>query len=151
MLHRIRECWPDPEPLGSKFLEIDEAWFGGDDKKRHRNKKFGNNWRKGRVQSLAVVDRESGMADAGMILQAGQETVAPLVEKNENETLCSDEAPVYAALKWPGRHEIVNHSKGQFSTDGSHTNGIESFWSMIKRASYKGTYHKCPPSTLSAT
>ncbi len=146
MLHRIREGWPDPEPLRSKFLEIDEAWFGGDDKKRHRNKKFGNHWRKGRVQALAVVDRESGRADAGMILQADQETVAPLVEKNldENETLCSDEAPVYAALKWPGRHEIVNHRRGEYVRGEAHTNTIESFWAKAK-GTIRWTYRHVSP------
>ena len=40
LLHRIREGWPDPEPLRSRIAEIDEAYFGGDDKRRHRNKKF---------------------------------------------------------------------------------------------------------------
>ena len=134
MLHRIREAWPDPAPLGSKFLEIDEAWFGGNDKRRHRNKKFGNDWRKGRVQALGGIDRETGMADARRVLQADQETVAPFVEKNLDETgtLCSDEAPVYAALKWPGRHLVVKHQRGEYVRGDAHTNTIESLWAKAK-------------------
>ena len=73
---------PPPQPqktkvFPTKFLEIDEAWFGGDDKKRHRNKKFGNHWRKGRVLAVGGVDRDTGRADAKMILKADHETVAP--------------------------------------------------------------------------
>jgi transposase-like protein len=39
-------------------------------------------------------------------------------------------------------HQTVNHSAGQFSAgNGVHTNGIENFWSILKRMQY-GTYHK---------
>ena len=47
-------------------------------------------------------------------------------------------------------HGTVGHSRGQY-TDGEdneiHTNGIESFWSLLKRA-YKGTYHYMSPKHL---
>ena len=146
MLQRIREGWPDPEPLRSKFLEVDEAWVGGDDKKRHRNKKFGNNWRKGRVLVVGGVDRESGRVDARIILKADQETVAPFVEKNLDETgtLCSDEAQVYAALKRPGRHLIVNHQKGEYVRGEAHTNTIESLWVKAK-GTIRWTYRHVTP------
>ena len=146
MLQRIRECWPDPEPLDSKFLEVDESWFGGDDKKRHRNKKFGNHWRKGRVLAVGGIDRDTGRADARRILKADHKTVAPFVEKNLDETgtLCSDEAPVYAALKWPGRHEIVNHNKGEYVRGDAHTNTIESLWAKAKRT-IRDTYRHVSP------
>ena len=38
-------------------------------------------------------------------------------------------------------HETVKHSAGEYVSDMAHTNGIESFWSMLKRA-HKGTFHK---------
>ena len=31
-------------------------------------------------------------------------------------------------------HEAVKHSVGEYVRDMAHTNGIESFWSMLKRA-----------------
>ena len=37
--------------------------------------------------------------------------------------------------------EQVNHSVGEYVRDMAHTNGIESFWAMLKRG-YHGTYHK---------
>lgn len=39
------------------------------------------------------------------------------------------------------KHEAVNHSVGEFIRDQVHTNGIESFWSMLKRG-YVGVYHQ---------
>lgn len=35
---------------------------------------------------------------------------------------------------------IVEHNKGIYAKDGFHTNGIEGFWSQLKRG-LKGTYH----------
>ncbi len=38
-------------------------------------------------------------------------------------------------------HKIVNHNKGSYKNkEGYHTNGIEGFWSMLKRG-IKSTYH----------
>lgn len=38
-------------------------------------------------------------------------------------------------------YQTVNHTAREFVRDMAHTNSIESFWSMMKRA-YDGTYHK---------
>ena len=35
----------------------------------------------------------------------------------------------------------MRHSVGEYVNGMAHTNGIESFWSMLKRA-HKGTFHK---------
>ena len=37
-------------------------------------------------------------------------------------------------------HEKVNHNIGEYVRQMAHTNGVESFWSMLKRG-YHGTYH----------
>ena len=55
-------------------------------------------------------------------------------------TLYTDEAPSYERI--PGyRHASVAHGRGQYVDGEVHTNGIESFWTYIKRA-HKGTHHK---------
>ena len=41
----------------------------------------------------------------------------------------------------PFDHEAVRHSAGEYVRDQAHTNGIESFWAVLKRA-HKGVYHK---------
>ena len=38
------------------------------------------------------------------------------------------------------RHETVKHSVGEYVREQAHTNGIESFWALMKRG-YHGTYH----------
>ena len=37
-------------------------------------------------------------------------------------------------------HKTVRHSAGEYIRDMAHTNGIESFWSLLKRG-YIGVYH----------
>ena len=44
-------------------------------------------------------------------------------------------------------HEAVKHTVGEFVRGQAHTNGIEGFWSMLKRW-YYGTYHKMSPKHL---
>ncbi len=39
------------------------------------------------------------------------------------------------------RHKVVKHSVGEYVDGMAHTNGIESFWAMLKRG-YIGTYHQ---------
>ena len=43
--------------------------------------------------------------------------------------------------------EKVNHNIAEYVRDQAHTNGVESFWSMLKRA-HKGTFHKISPKHL---
>ena len=53
-------------------------------------------------------------------------------------TIYTDTARVYEALH---NHESVDHSIDEYVRGQVHINGIESFWSMLKRA-HKGTFHK---------
>ena len=41
----------------------------------------------------------------------------------------------------------MKHSVGEYVREQVHTNGVESFWSMMKRA-HKGVYHKMSPKHL---
>ena len=59
-------------------------------------------------------------------------------------TIYTDDATAYAGLA--GR-ESVKHSVGEYVRGQAHTNGIESFWSMLKRG-YVGTFHKMSPDHL---
>ncbi len=59
-------------------------------------------------------------------------------------TIYSDGAPQYARI--PFDHQTVEHAD-EYVRGDIHTNGVESFWSMIKRA-YKGTFHKLSPKHL---
>ena len=60
-------------------------------------------------------------------------------------TIYTDEGGGYHGL--PFNHQTVCHGVGEYVSDMAHTNGIESFWSMLKRA-HKGTFHKISPKHL---
>ena len=45
-------------------------------------------------------------------------------------------------------HETVRHSVSEYVQEQAHTNGIESFWALLKRG-YYGTYHKMSEKHLS--
>ena len=47
----------------------------------------------------------------------------------------------------PFKHETVKHSVSEYVRGKAHTNGVESFWSMLKRA-HEGTFHKISPKHL---
>ena len=47
----------------------------------------------------------------------------------------------------PSTHDTVKHSLSEYVKDDVHTNGIESLWSMLKRA-HTGTFHKLSPKHL---
>ena len=55
-------------------------------------------------------------------------------------TVYTDESRAYLGMV-NFKHEAVKHSVKEFVRDMAHTNGIESFWAMLKHG-YVGTYHK---------
>ena len=57
----------------------------------------------------------------------------------KDATVYTDDAADYHDL--PFNHKVVKHSVKQYVDGKVHTNGIESFWAMLKRA-HKGTFHK---------
>ena len=50
----------------------------------------------------------------------------------------TDDASAYERL--PFDREAVCHSVGEYVRGMAHTNGVEGFWSMLKRG-YNGTFH----------
>ena len=63
-----------------------------------------------------------------------------VVDRTETEAkVYTDEARAYKSL--PRDREAVKHSVKEFVNGQAHTNGIESFWAMLKRG-YHGTYHQ---------
>ena len=57
----------------------------------------------------------------------------------------TDGEPAYLGIA--RGHEEVRHSVGEYVRGIAHTNGMESFWSMLKRA-HAGTFHKLSPKSL---
>ncbi len=144
LAHRLRESWKtDDNKMFSGPVEVDETYFGG---KRHNMSKAKRSRLEGRGPEgkTAVVgakDRATNTVSAKVVKNTDAETLQGFVADNaaDGATVYTDEASAYGGL--PFEHESVKHSVGEYVNGMAHTNGIESFWAMLKRA-HKGTFHK---------
>lgn len=146
MLHRIRETWGGGN--GAAFtgpVEVDETYVGGLERNKHESKKLKAG--RGPVGKTAVVgakDRKTGQVAARVIETVDGETLNSFVDQHTDPgaEVYTDGSTVY---KGRDNHEAVAHSAGEYVRylEGAtvHTNGVESFWSMLKRA-HKGTFHR---------
>ncbi len=66
----------------------------------------------------------------------------------ENSHVITDEAQVYMDMHKEYFHEVINHMEG-YVREHIHTNGIENFWSLLKRGLH-GTYISVEPFHLQA-
>ena len=152
MLHRIREAWAVPSNGAfSGPVEVDETYVGGKRKNMSnaKRKELAGTGR-GAVGKTAVVgakDRATRHVRAKVVESTDKPTLQGFVidHTEPGATVYSDEASAYEGLPFP--HEAVKHSVSEYVRGMAHTNGMESFWSMLKRA-HVGTYHKLSPKHL---
>ncbi len=141
LAHRIRETWADNTPSFAGPVEVDETYMGGKNANKHADKKIPNaNGTIGKTAVVGMKDRDSNAVKASVVERTNQETLQEFVNtrKEDGAKVYTDEHGGYIGLD---NHEAVKHSVGEYVNGQAHTNGIESFWSMLKRG-YYGTYHK---------
>ena len=149
LAHRIRETWDKSRKM-KPFdgpVEADETYIGGKAKNMHAwKRKQMEGGRGNKVIVAGVKDRATGKIRATVVERADQKTLVPFVEgaTEPGAQVFTDEAKAYQGLP---NHESVNHSIGQYVDGQAHTNGVESFWALMKRG-YQGTYHRMSPEHL---
>lgn len=126
-------------------VEADETYMGGENKNRHATKKQPGRGPAGKMAVAGIRSRTSGHAVAKKIDHPDAATLIPFVEgaTEPRATVYTDEAPAYRSLPTMFSritHETVNHSAGEYVRGKAHTNGVESFWAMLKRG-YMGVFH----------
>ena len=150
MLHRIRQAWEanDGTPFSGP-VEVDESYFGGKRRNMSLSKRKGLTGRgaSGKTAVVAVKDRKSNKVRGKVIKNADRPTLQGFVMQNTDQAakVYTDEAVAYYGM--PRDTEAVKHSVGEYVRAQAHINGVESFWSMLKRA-HKGTFHKLSPKHL---
>ena len=154
MLQRIREAfaYEGPNVVFRGPAEVDETYIGGRraNMSNARRKELADTGR-GPVGKTAVVgikDRETKKVAAKVVTRTDGETLQGFVRTHvePGSTVYSDESSAYEGLH-DFEHDAVKHSVSEYVRGNVHTNGVESFWSMLKRA-HKGTFHKISPKHL---
>jgi transposase-like protein len=153
MLQRIRKVMQD-DFLGSKLgsgpsaeVEVDESFIGGKARNMHVSE------RKRRITGTGTKDKTAVM---GILERGGKirTTVVPNRKKHELQSqvrqhveagaaLYSDALLSYNGLASDYAHQVVDHAV-QYVDGRVHTNGLENFWSLLKRG-ISGTYVSVEP------
>lgn len=151
LAHRIRQAFNDRSDSDSFAgpVEADETYVGG---KVHnmstaRRKEHKGRGPVGKVAVAGIKDRSTKQVRAKVVEHTDKATLQNFIAKHTapDAKVYTDDARAYKGL--PFDHETVKHSLAEYVRGEIHINGIESLWSMLKRA-HKGIYHKMSPKHL---
>ena len=148
MSHRIREAMTSDDQLFVGPVEVDETYVGGEDKNRHWRNKL---WLKSfgaRTLVIGMKDRATGKVKTSVLSSANHLAMTRFVQDNLKDIahadIYTDGHAAYRKLR-TFFHEAIIHSDKEYVKWGDvHTNGIEAFWSILKRG-IVGTYHYVSP------
>jgi transposase-like protein len=155
LLHRLRYAFDHPNfknTIGN-VVEIDECGIGGQSYYKHAKKKTKNEEGVTISNKTSVMGmrERSGNIKAMVVADRTKETLIPIIYEHvePNTIIMTDELISYHGLVKDFEHYSVNHSAKEFVNGMVHTNGIENFWSHLKRG-IDGIYHQISKEHLQA-
>ena len=151
MLHRIRFAMQRGSLMlmgGSGPVEADETFIGGLSRnmhKRDRARKITGTGGSGKELVMGLLDRETGKVRVKHVANRKRGTLQEEIRQNvqAGAELMTDELASYTGLDKEYVHQFVNHAE-EYVHGNVHTNGMENFWSLLKRG-FKGTYISVEP------
>jgi transposase-like protein len=169
MMHRIRlamvsKSFAKIGGSNSGPIEIDEVYIGGNPLNRHKSKRVARlnpptiqtldglrpKYKTGRttdkIPVFGMLDRETRKVRTQVIPEVKRGVLMDAILNNieKHSTIYSDGLRDYIPLKaMDFIHDTVNHVT-EYVRGEVHTNGIENYWSLLKRG-LKGTYVSVEP------
>jgi transposase-like protein len=137
---------------GNGAVEVDESFIGGKLRNMHRDRRARfaaesghTGGPTGKTIVLGMLDREARQVRAKVVPDVKRETLQNEVLENVKygTHVYTDDAVPYDKLHSRFVHEVVNHAE-EYVRGQVHTNGLENFWSLLKRG-LKGTYVAVEP------
>lgn len=139
--HRIREAMKQRGGMFGGEVEVDETYIGGKEANKHTHKKLHAGRGAVGKQAVVGVKERNGKVVAMPVQSTDKETLHGIINAvvAQGSTVYTDNHRSYLGLNGYSHH-AVNHSVSEYVRDQAHTNGIESFWALLKRG-YYGIYH----------
>ncbi len=142
LAQRIRETWFSSQGdsnMGPE-VEMDETYVGGKNKNRHEAKKVKGSGSYGKAAVIGIRSR-TGEVRAAHVSTVEKGTLHGFIGQNValGSTVYTDGLPTYRGMQGY-THIAVDHTISEYVREMAHTNGIESFWALLKRG-YYGIYH----------
>jgi transposase-like protein len=148
MLHRIRLAMQAGsfERAGG-HVEVDETFIGGKARNMHlkaRRRKITGTGGKDKAAVLGILER-GGRVRTQVVPDRKRGTLQTLVRAGvePGSKVYTDALGSYVGLDGDYTHAVVDHAR-EYVDGLVHTNGIENFWSLLKRG-LKGTYVSVEP------
>ena len=149
MLHRIRLALQD-ETFGSKLggeVEVDETFIGGKARNMHldvKQRRITGTGGRDKTAVMGILER-GGYVRANVVPSRKKSVLQAEVKKHveAGAALYTDFLLSYDGLASEYVHKVVDHAERY--VDGQvHTNGLENFWSLLKRG-ISGSYVSVEP------
>jgi transposase-like protein len=152
MLHRIRLAMQARSLMklggNGSAVEVDETFIGGKSRFMHhdkRNRVVVNNRMRDKVAVFGILER-GGEVRANVVPTRRRQVLHTEIKAHvkAGSAIYSDNLMSYQGLKGHDyQHQVIDHAEKY--VDGQvHTNGLENFWSLLKRG-LKGTYISVEP------